>query len=88
MDAEQKKIEEIEEMIISILHGLLGKEEKCEVKSLSGGRTTVFEISVPKAKVGQIIGKGGRNADAIRNLVTAAAAGKEVKRRISIEILD
>ena len=88
MDNEQVKIKEIEDMIVYILHGLLGKNEKCEVKSISGGRTTVFEISVPKSKVGQIIGKHGRNADAIRNLVVAAAAGKEIKRRISIEILD
>jgi predicted RNA-binding protein YlqC (UPF0109 family) len=50
------------------------------------GRTTVVELSVAEPDVGRIIGRGGRNIDAIRALVRAS--GQRDQRRVHVELVD
>jgi predicted RNA-binding protein YlqC (UPF0109 family) len=50
------------------------------------GRTTIVELSVAEPDVGKIIGRGGRNIEALRALVRAA--GQREQRRVHVELVD
>lgn len=47
---------------------------------------TVLELSVDEDDYGQIIGRGGRTATALRTVVKAAGASQQ--RRVLIDIVD
>jgi hypothetical protein len=49
-------------------------------------RVSVLELKVAKEDMGKIIGKQGRNAQAIRTILSAAAG--KVKKRTILEIIE
>jgi predicted RNA-binding protein YlqC (UPF0109 family) len=48
--------------------------------------TVVLELSVAEDDYGQIIGRGGRTANALRTIVKAAAVREQ--RRVLVDIVD
>jgi uncharacterized protein len=48
--------------------------------------TVVLELAVGEDDYGKVIGRGGRTANAIRNLVKAAAVREE--RKVLVDIVD
>jgi predicted RNA-binding protein YlqC (UPF0109 family) len=56
------------------------------ITEIEGNNTTVLDLRAAKADMGKIIGKQGRNAQALRTILSAAG-GKSRKRYI-IEIID
>ena len=56
--------------------GLVDYPEQVELSEIKGGNTMVFELSVARKDLGKVIGKRGRNINAIRTILTAAAAQK------------
>jgi len=54
------------------------------VQSLPRGRTTIIEVSVAEEDMGKVIGKGGRNIEAIRAVVRAAGLRKH--ERVQVEL--
>ena len=48
------------------------------------GRTTIVEVEVDKADKGKLIGKSGRNIDAVRAVVRAA--GLRGHERVQVEL--
>ena len=50
------------------------------------GRTTVVEVGVAEADMGKLIGKGGRNIDAVRAVVRAA--GLRGHERVQVELAE
>lgn len=73
-------------LIRLLVQALVDAPEQVSVDKVQGDHTTVFELRVAKSDLGKIIGKKGRNADAIRTIVNAVSA-KERKRTL-IEIID
>ncbi len=49
-------------------------------------RTTVLELSVGQDDYGNVIGRGGRTAGALRTVVKAAAAG--TGSRVFVDVVD
>jgi len=76
----------MKEMIETIAKALVDKPEEVEVKEIKGENTSVLELKVAKDDVGKVIGKGGKNAQAIRTLLMAISGKKN--RRYTLEILD
>jgi uncharacterized protein len=68
----------------SIVHALVDNPEQVEVSAVNGDRTTILKISAGPGEAGQIIGKQGRTADALRTLVNAVVAKEN--RRVIVEI--
>ena len=56
------------------------------VTEIGGAYTSIFELKVAKDDIGKIIGKQGKNADALRTIVKAASAKQ--KKRVVLEIMD
>ena len=57
-----------------------------EVTEIAGRDTSVIELKVAKEDMGQIIGKKGRNAQAIRLILNAASA--QLRKSVVFEIID
>jgi len=73
-------------LILLICKSLVDYPDEVEIKELTTGKTHLFEIMVCIQDVGKIIGKQGKTAQAIRQILNAVAS-KE-KKRIVIEILE
>jgi len=76
----------MKDLIADIVKALVDQPEQVSVTEIEGGHTVILEISVAKSDMGKVIGKQGRNAQAIRTILSAAA-GKARKRYV-LEIVD
>jgi predicted RNA-binding protein YlqC (UPF0109 family) len=65
-----------EGLILRIVNALVDETEQVQVTSVTTGTKTVFEVSVASSDVGKIIGKNGRTARAIRELLVAIGTAK------------
>jgi len=77
----------MKELVLHIVQALVDNSEQVEVNEITGGNTTVFELKVAKEDLGKVIGKRGRNVNAIRTILTAASATAGKSRTI-LEIIE
>ncbi len=74
-------------MIATIAKGLVDNPDQVEVTEGTGGRDgRVISLAVADEDLGQVIGRGGRVARALRTILRAAATTRG--ERVSLEILD
>jgi len=73
-------------LILTIAKALVDKPDEVELNEIIGDVTTVFELHVAKDDLGKVIGKHGKNAQAIRTLLHATAT--KLKKRAVLEIID
>jgi predicted RNA-binding protein YlqC (UPF0109 family) len=76
----------MKELIQIIAQAMVDAPEMVSVREVHGGQTTVFELQVAKSDMGKVIGKKGRNVEAMRVILRAVSA-KEKKRAI-LEIVN
>ena len=73
-------------LISYIAKALVDKPDEVEVEEFDEDGTTVYELTVAEDDLGKVIGKQGRTARAIRQLLQAASS-KQHKRAV-LEILE
>jgi predicted RNA-binding protein YlqC (UPF0109 family) len=76
----------MKELVHYIAQALVDNPEKVEVSEIEGNQTTVLELKVSKSDLGKIIGKQGRNAQAMRTILSAVSA--KIKKRVVLEIVE
>ena len=76
----------MKELVEYIARALVDHPEDVSVRVVEGERTKVLELKVHPEDMGQVIGKQGRTAKAMRTLLSAAAT-KE-KFRAVLEIVE
>jgi len=76
----------VKELVELIVKSLVDNPDKVKVTQLDGEQSSIIEVAVAPEDMGKVIGKQGRNAQAIRIIV--AAAGMKLKKRINVEILE
>ena len=76
----------MKDLIADIVKALVDQPEQITVTEIEGGHTVILEISVAKSDMGKVIGKQGRNAQAIRTILSAAAG--KAKKRYVLEIVE
>ena len=76
----------LRDVIQIIIEELVDYPGAVEVKEIKGTSLIVYEISVGEGEVGKIIGKQGRTALALRNLVSSIATKNHL--RVVIEIVE
>ena len=69
-----------------ITEHIVSNAEAVRVQALPRGRTTIIEVSVADEDMGKMIGKGGRNIEALRAVVRAA--GLRRHERVQVELAD
>ena len=60
--------------------------EKVQISEVQGSQCTIIELKVAKSEVGKIIGRHGRNAQAIRTILKAVSS--KLKKRVVLEIIE
>jgi hypothetical protein len=76
----------MKDLIKYITQAMVDNPEQVEVSEVEGDRILVIELKVAKEDMGLIIGKQGRNVQAIRTIL-GATSGK-VKKRTILEIIE
>ena len=76
----------MKDLIVGIVKALVDLPDQVSVTEIAGGQTVVLELKVAKSDLGKVIGKQGRNAQAIRTILSAAS-GKTQKRYV-LEIIE
>ncbi len=75
----------MEEFLKIIISNLVENKDAIEINTIDKGKSVTFEVKVAQEDMGKVIGKQGRIAQAIRN-VMKAVANKEHKKA-SVEFL-
>jgi len=76
----------MKELIKYIAQSLVDNPEQVKVNEIEGGRVSIYELKVAKEDVGKVIGKQGRTARAMRDIL-GAVSSKSRKRSV-LEILE
>jgi predicted RNA-binding protein YlqC (UPF0109 family) len=76
----------VKELVELIVKSLVDNPDKVKVTQLDGEQSSIIELTVAPEDMGKVIGKQGRNAQAIR--VILGAAGMKMKKRVNLEILE
>jgi uncharacterized protein len=76
----------VKELVELIAKSMVDKPDEVQVSQISGESSTIFELKVAPEDIGKVIGKQGRNAQAIR--VILGAAGMKVKKRFSLDLIE
>ena len=74
------------ELIEYIAKLLVGNPDEVSVEEGLVGRTTIIELRVAASDLGQVIGRQGRTARALRAVLAAAATRED--RRAVLEIVE
>ena len=77
----------MKELLEYLAQALVEHPEEVRVKEVSeGDGATVLELSVADEDYGNVIGRGGRTATALRTLIKSVAARQQ--RRVFVDIVD
>jgi predicted RNA-binding protein YlqC (UPF0109 family) len=76
----------VKELVELIAKALVDNPDKVKVSQLDGQQSSIIELTVAPEDMGKVIGKQGRNAQAIRLIL--GAAGMKLKKRVDLEIVE
>ena len=76
----------MKDLVKYIAQALVDNPEQVEVSEMEGTQASVLELKAAKEDLGKIIGKRGRNIQAIRIILSAASA--KLKKRTILEIIE
>ena len=75
------------ELLVYLARALVDQPDKVEVEQFEeDDGTLVLELSVADDDYGQVIGRGGRTAQALRSVIKAAAV--KDNRRVLVDIVE
>ncbi|MGH9380175.1 MAG: KH domain-containing protein [Thermoanaerobaculia bacterium] len=77
---------EIRDQLLALIRGMVDHPEEVELVDVEGPRAWVFELRVAEEDLGQVIGRQGRTAQALRTVLEARAS--ETGGRYEFKILD
>ena len=76
----------MKELVEFIAKALVDNPDQVEVTEIAGRDTSVIQLKAAKEDLGKIIGKKGRNAQAMRLILNAASV--KLRKRVVLEIID
>ena len=76
----------MKQLVQYIAQAMVDNPGEVSVSKIEGDQTTVLELKVAKNDLGKVIGKQGRNAQAIRTILSAVSA--KTKKRAVLEIVE
>ena len=77
----------MQKLLEDIVKSLVDKPDEVKVDINESENTIVYELNVGDGDLGKVIGKKGRNVNAIRTLLSASNA-KEGGKRAILEIIE
>jgi hypothetical protein len=76
----------MKELVEAIAKALVDCPDQVQVRAVEGEEVTIFELRVAPSDTGKVIGRQGRNVNAIRTILSAA--GMKLRKHFRLEILD
>ncbi len=76
----------MKELLEYLARGLVEQPDAVEVNEVDEGEAIVLELSVADDDYGNVIGRGGRTASALRAVIKSA--GTKRGRRVFVDIVD
>jgi hypothetical protein len=76
----------VKELIEIMAKALVEHPDQVQVNEIAGEHASVIELKTAKEDIGKVIGKRGRNAQAMRTILNAASA--KLRKRVVLEIID
>jgi uncharacterized protein len=76
----------MKELLEYLARGLVEHPDRVRVNEVREQDATVLELSVDEDDYGNVIGRGGRTASALRAVIKSAAAKRQ--RRVFVDIVD
>ena len=76
----------MKELLEYLARGLVEQPDAVQVREVQEGDATVLELSVADDDYGNVIGRGGRTASALRAVIKSAGAKRG--RRVFVDIVD
>jgi predicted RNA-binding protein YlqC (UPF0109 family) len=73
-------------LVTAVAGELVDDPAQVSVTEIAGDQDTLFELRVAKTDLGKVIGREGRTAQAMRSVLSAAAA--KLGKRAHLEIID
>jgi len=83
---EMKELSDIGTLMEALVRALVDRPDEVEINEIEGTQSTVLEVRVAKPDHGKLVGRRGRTANAIRELL--ADYGGKRNRRYMLEILE
>ncbi|HHT45577.1 MAG TPA: KH domain-containing protein [Fastidiosipila sp.] len=74
----------MKDLLDTIVRPLVDNEEVMQITEHRRGNQTILNLKLASEDMGRVIGKGGKRATAIRNIMKARAF--QERRRVSINI--
>ncbi|MFQ3646949.1 MAG: KH domain-containing protein [Anaerolineae bacterium] len=75
-----------EDLIRFIAEHLVNDPSAVQIVTREAGKSVVIELRVDKADMGRVIGKNGRVANAMRDLLRVATENNRNSKRVILEI--
>ena len=76
----------MKELIEIMAKALVEHPDQVQVNEIAGEHASVIELKTANEDIGKVIGKRGRNAQAMRTILNAASA--KLRKRVVLEIID
>ena len=76
----------MKDLISDIVRALVDQPDQVSINEVEGGHTVVLELRVAQSDMGKVIGKQGRNAQALRTILSAAAG--KLRKKYVLEIVE
>ena len=77
---------QLTELVEIMVKAMVDDSESVKVRELQSDSSSLIELSVSKSDMGIVIGKKGKNAQALRTILSAAAA--KLKGRVMLDLID
>ena len=74
------------QLVENLAKALVDSPDEVSVNEIWGEKTSVIQLKVAKSDLGKVIGKQGKNANAMRRIL--GAAGTKEKRSLVLEIVE
>ncbi len=75
-----------EDLIRFIAEHLVNEVSAVQINTREAGKTVILELRVDKSDMGRVIGKNGRVANAMRDLLRVATENNRNSKRVILEI--
>ena len=76
----------MKELVEMIAKSLVDNPDRVQVFQIDGEQSSIIELKVAPEDVGRVIGKQGRNVQAIR--IILGAVGMKLKKRFILELIE
>lgn len=83
---DEVKNDEVVEVVAGLVRALVNRPEKAVARAIRGTQVTVIEVRTARGDHGQLLGRRGRTARAVRDLLVGISGAQ--KRRLVLEILE